>query len=217
MSIKALRRVNLRKIANQLGGISILARQLNKTPAQISHLIGINASKNIGDKLAHNIEQALNLPKNWLDVEHLEEELNAFIDSCLAITNVPLLTGQEIVNWIQKPNRSLLQRKVQYIKTNLKLNKHAFAMEVKNDFMESPRGLSFPCGCIVIADPELPLKNNNYIIICLENINAPFIRQIVQEGSRKYLKPLNPCYPIIELTTQNYMICGILRQVIITL
>ncbi len=215
--LKALRRINLRKLAQKFGGISMLARQLDKTPAQLSHLIGINARKNMGDKLAYSTEQKLGLPSGWLDTPHSEEDASNYEDSRVTVSSVPLLTDYEVLKWLQKPSRSLFQRKVQYVKTSLQLNKHAFALQVHNDLMEAPSGFSLPRGSIVIADPELPVKNNNYIIICLERNLAPLIRQLVQEGSRKYLKPLNPCYPIIELTAPTYIVCGILRQAIITL
>ena len=95
---------------------------------------------------------------------------------------------------------------------NLILDKYAFALQVENDVMEAPSGKSIPRNSIVIADPDSLLKNNACVVICIDK-SLPQITQLVQEGSRKYLKPQNPLYPVTELITTNYIICGVLRQV----
>lgn len=214
--IKINRRNNLRKLAKEFGGISLLAKHLNKTPAQLSHLIGTGAHKNIGDQLAGSIEKSLGLPLGWLDQLQDNDDVKAYEDGWISISNVPVLVEEEVLSWIQKPSHTLLKRKPQYIKTNSQLSKHAFALKVHNDLLEAPTGISIPRGSIVIADPELALKNNDYVVICIEQ-SLLQISQLVQEGSRKYLTPPNPRYPITELSTPNYFICGILRQAIINL
>jgi|GEM_PF-453070 len=220
---KELRRTNLRKLAKEYGSINLLAKRLHRAPSQLSHLIGSNATKLIGDQLAHKIEHKLGLPAGWLDQAHQDNESNKAIEKArladlFTITsNVPLLVEHEILPWLQKPNPASLQRSVTFIKTCLLLSQYAFAVEVTNDFMEAPSGISIPRGSIVIVDTEMPLKNNDYIIVCPDKSVGPQIRQFVLEGSHKYLKPLNPCYPITELTTPHYIVCGILCQVIILL
>jgi hypothetical protein len=214
--IKFYRRNNLRKLAKEFGGISLLAKHLNRSPAQLSHLIGATACKFIGDHLANDIEKALGLPSGWLDQPMLDENLSNYEDTWISLSNIPLLLDREVLTWVQNPSRANLQREIQYIKTNLQLNKHAFALKISNDLLEAPSGVSIPRGSIVIADLDRHLKNNDYVVICLEK-SLPQISQLVQEGSRRYLSPPNPRYPVTKLTSPNYIICGILRQVIITL
>jgi hypothetical protein len=66
-ALLATRRAVLREIAQEVGGTIKLANLLDKNPTQISHIIGTNSTKNIGDKLAADIEKKLGLQKGGLD------------------------------------------------------------------------------------------------------------------------------------------------------
>lgn len=70
-----LRRDNLRALAEKHGGGKWLAEKLGRGPSQISQLIGRRShdyvkSKNIGNKLARDIEQKLGIESGWLDRTH---------------------------------------------------------------------------------------------------------------------------------------------------
>jgi len=73
--LNALRRENLRRLAEDMGGQKWLAQKLGKSASQISQLIGRRShdyvkSKTIGGKLAREIEEALSKERGWLDREH---------------------------------------------------------------------------------------------------------------------------------------------------
>lgn len=65
-----IRRENLRSIAKDLGGPAKLAEKTGKSEGQISHLIGVNAHKPVGEKLAREFEKACQKPDGWLDRVH---------------------------------------------------------------------------------------------------------------------------------------------------
>lgn len=67
MNVKVIRRENMRALAKSAGGISKLALRLGKSQSQISHLIGTSPIKNIGDKVAAQIEAVFGKPPGWLD------------------------------------------------------------------------------------------------------------------------------------------------------
>lgn len=67
MNVKSIRRENVRALAKSVGGISRLAIRLNKSQSQVSHLIGTSPIKNIGDKIASQIEIIFGKPAGWLD------------------------------------------------------------------------------------------------------------------------------------------------------
>ncbi len=83
MNSKDIRRENLRALAKSIGGITALARMLGKSQSQISHLIGQNPIKNIGDRLAGQIEKVFSKAHGWLDHEHPELVKLLGIDSSL--------------------------------------------------------------------------------------------------------------------------------------
>jgi len=72
MDIKQIRLKNTRYLAQSVGGIVALANKLGKSHQQVSHWIGCNPVKNIGHKIAKEIEAAFNKPSNWLDSLHPE-------------------------------------------------------------------------------------------------------------------------------------------------
>lgn len=72
MDIKQIRLKNTRYLAESVGGVVALANKLNKSHQQVSHWIGLNPSKNVGHKIAKEIEVAFNKPSGWLDSLHPE-------------------------------------------------------------------------------------------------------------------------------------------------
>lgn len=75
MNIKDIRRENARLLAKQADKkfpIKGLAEKLGKPHALISHYIGKNPSKTIGEQIAREIEAVFELPRDWLDTPHFE-------------------------------------------------------------------------------------------------------------------------------------------------
>lgn len=67
MDVYDARRINVRLFAQELGSISALADYLGKKQSQISALIGSVPTKNIGSRLAREIERAFDKPPGALD------------------------------------------------------------------------------------------------------------------------------------------------------
>ena len=92
---------------------------------------------------------------------------------------------------------------------------HAFALRVRGDSMENPRGRpSYPAGCIIIVDPAVTAKPGDRVIARLENTKEVTFKQYEEDAGRKYLKPLNPQYPTLEIT-EGATFCGVVVQTII--
>jgi len=72
-SVYEQRRANLRTLAVQWGGPTSLARKLgHANGSYLAQLIGPNPSRELSEKTAREIEQALGLPVAWMDTEHPE-------------------------------------------------------------------------------------------------------------------------------------------------
>lgn len=79
-----------------------------------------------------------------------------------------------------------------------------FALRVPDDSMEP----EFREGEIIIVDPTLPGKHNQFLVARMEGDNTATFKQLITVGSRTYLKPLNPRYPLIDV--QGVLnICGV--------
>jgi len=68
-------------------------------------------------------------------------------------------------------------------------------------------GKSYPAGCVIFVDPELEVNNGDRVIATIPGSNEATFKVLVKDAGRYYLKPINPQYPIIELT-EEMEICG---------
>ena len=105
LNVKSIRRENARALAKSVGGIGKFALKLNKAQSQISHLMGASSIKNIGDKIAAQIEAVFDKPPVWLDKEHYSIEETPAVyqtnrgQSAVLSLQVPLLTWEEAKEW----------------------------------------------------------------------------------------------------------------------
>lgn len=77
-----------------------------------------------------------------------------------------------------------------------------FALKVMGESME-PR---YHHGDIIFVDPDKSAVHGSAVIVRLEDSKEATFKQLVMEGSRRYLKPLNPRFPIIEITTEAQIV-----------
>lgn len=68
-------------------------------------------------------------------------------------------------------------------------------------------GRSYPAGCIIFVDPEIEVNTGDRVIARLPRTNEATFKVLVEDAGRQYLRPINPQYPIIEITEETY-ICG---------
>ncbi len=217
MNVKDIRRKNLRAIARSVGGVTQLAERLGKSQSQISHLIGTNPVKNIGDRFAAEVEKVFTKPHGWLDHEHhgIQEENALYQTGSNGRQNysqVPLLNWQEAATW-NDANSPVAKKISQYIISHLSVGPRSFALRVDGDSMEATSGTSFPNRSIIVIDPDERGNNGSYVL-AKQNSNSQLVfKQLIIDGNRRYLKPLNPRYPITEITPQA-VICGVARLMI---
>ena len=220
MNVKSIRRENTRALAKSVGGISRLALKLNKAQSQLSHLIGCSPIKNIGDKLAAQIEAEFDKPLGWLDREHyrIEETQTVYQtqqgQSAILCRQIPLITWEEARQWNQLAYAYEPRSQDQFVATTSEVSTWAFALRIQGDSMECPYGISFPAEAIIVADPDEVAANGSFVVVSPHQNTEATLRQLVSDGNKKYIKPLNPRYPIIEYAVST-MIHGIVKQMVI--
>ncbi|SFR53208.1 hypothetical protein [Thiomicrospira sp. ALE5] len=73
-SIYDIRRHNAQLLVNFIGNKALFAERIERSPTQVSRILGVSPSRNIGEKLARHIEHCFCLPKFWLDQAHQQPE-----------------------------------------------------------------------------------------------------------------------------------------------
>lgn len=215
MNVKDIRRENLRSLARSIGGITAIAKKLGKSQSQISHLIGTRPIKNIGDRLAAEIEHAFEKGHGWLDKEHFRVSGE---DGIYVISNdAPrLLNWTPVLKWSDVQNGETVEgavsRAEEFIPINFEVSPDTFALKVDDDTMDAPIGVSFPKGTTIIIDPSHIPTHSSFVLASLGTDQIkPVFRQLMHEGHRKVLKPLNPRYEGKDMPDQG-KILGVVRS-----
>lgn len=221
MNIKLTRRENLRILAKSVGGITRLADRLNKTQSQISHLIGNKPIKNIGDKIATQVEEAFNKPSGWLDRQHqsIEKKLPAYSipqngQTGILCRQIPLISWEDVTQWNQFAYSYKPKNGEYMVPTTANVGPLAFALRVYGDSMESSTGMSFPENSIIITDPDAVPTFGSFIVVRISKDRGATLKQLIIQGHKRYLKPLNRRYPILEFTS-NTIVLGVVKQMVI--
>lgn len=217
MNVKEIRRKNLRGLARAIGGVTQLAKHLGKTQSQISHLIGTNPVKNIGDRFASHVEKIFEKSTGWLDQEHhdIQEASGIYHATPLrrAYFQVPIISWREAEAWLKAPEQYTAKSFSSTIIVSIQLSPQAFALKVDGDIMESTYSTSFPRESMIILDTDQPAQNGSYVLAKIANETGLIFRQLIIDGNKRYLKPLNLRYPIIELPAQG-MIYAIVKMML---
>lgn len=87
---------------------------------------------------------------------------------------------------------------------------HTFALRVQGDSMTSPYPgqHSYPDGTIIYVDPDVALTNGRRVVAKLVDTNEATFKVYVEDAGRRFLRPINPQYPTIELNG-NFAIVGV--------
>ena len=130
--------------------------------------------------------------------------------------NVTQVPAMRLVPILNKVNAGMYKEIVEahpddidYVPVYMPTKRYTFALRVDGDSMEP----GFPHGCIVIVDPEIEAKPNDYVI-AMNGDNESTFKQLIKDGPDFYLRPRNPRYPIKPLGTASIIgvVCGIQLQ-----
>lgn len=140
-------------------------------------------------------------------------ELFAFVEHGNVAASRDIRGSVPLISWVQAGGWEAVIDNLQpgqgeRIPTTYRARPHTYALRVRGDSMEP----QFPDGSIIIVEPEEPARPGAFVIVRQnQNAEATF-KQLVVDGGRHYLKPLNSRYPIMELAS-DAVICGVVKRI----
>lgn len=217
--IAQIRLENVRELAKQAGGTTQFAIKVDREPTQMSRVMGTNPTKNIGSKLARHIESCFGKPSGWLDYDHhngVRQEASDY-HANTARTAQPIhsysypVVSEVQAGWFAEcvvPYPAGMEDR--HENTDYKSQGQAFWLEVTGDSMTAPAGArpSIPEGTFVLVDTGIEATPGKLVVAQLDDSNEATFKKLIIDGGQKYLKALNPAYPLIPVNG-NCRIIGV--------
>ncbi|MBP5124005.1 LexA family protein [Pseudomonas protegens] len=191
------------------------SHRIEKTPQAVSKWLNGGAVPEI-DSLSVMAEW-LGVRREWLEYGILpmkEGEKDATAGSSNThncppnFGKVPLISWAQASAWYEALETSAAAEAELWLSCPVNISKSGYALRVIGDSMTNPGpGRSYPSGCVIFVDPEQAVNNGDRVIAQLPTTNEATFKVLVSDAGRQYLKPINPQYPIIEVTEKVH-ICG---------
>ncbi|MBT3812130.1 MAG: hypothetical protein HOF98_04845 [Gammaproteobacteria bacterium] len=212
MNISEIRLVNARQLATSIGGVVAMSGRLGKSQPQVSHLIGDKPVKNIGNKIARQIEEAFNKENGWLDNSHTKN-IDMPHDAASKATNKTLITdflaiplglmhAHDYCIFINSSNK--LEYEKVYIKLDFHISKNAFAVLIGED----------GCGDFavkddyIVFDPDIKMEAKDYVLVQFGD-QTPSVMQYVTMADNAFFEDLSRRYPPVQITDElDYKVHG---------
>lgn len=173
--------------------------------------------RNAGSRHIGKIADTLGVRALWLETGKGPQQASNTIIGPDIKGRVPLISWVQAGDWASIVDNFAPGEADEWVETTVPIHKHTFALRVNGDSMTDPTGRepTFPHGTKIIVEPDLADSPDN-LVGCLVIIRAgddqeATFKQLVRDGGRFYLKPLNPQYPIMPLP-DDAIICGVVRE-----
>ncbi len=196
----------------------------NMTQPQLSEITGIdqgaisrieNGKQSMTDDQMVAIATALgrHVSELWQSVEGMSEgvaeDRAAYNTAMPHVRMVPLIGWVQAGRWTESPEPIGRGHYEEFVPTQARIGKRAYALEVKGDSMTNPRGWpTFPPGVRIVVDPDKAAQPNSLVIAQIDGETEATFKRLVQDGGRSYLVPLNPQYPTLPID-RSITICGV--------
>lgn len=153
----------------------------------------------------------------WLGGPHVEtrervtdKDFSNVYEINRKLGKVPLISFVRAGDWCEAINNYAPGDAEEWLECPRNHGQYTYALRVVGDSMTCPYPgkPSYPEGVIIYVDPERPITNGCRIVAKLPNSNDVTFKEYREENGKRYLKPLNPQYPMMEISDEH-KICGV--------
>ncbi|MBD8168670.1 LexA family protein [Erwinia persicina] len=132
----------------------------------------------------------------------------SFVKEYVPGSKYPVLSKVQAGAWAEACEVYSLKDIDLWLESDAHIQGDAFWLEVEGDSMTAPAGMSIPEGTFVLFDTGREAINNSLVIAKLSDSNEATFKRLIIDGSQKYLKGLNPQWPMIPING-NCKIIGV--------
>jgi SOS-response transcriptional repressor LexA len=134
------------------------------------------------------------------------------------VRELPVLNAREALTWDHTKMEQYMQdKKREKIYVHDAVSRYAYGFRAEGDAMQSPV-TSTPITIFhddkLVLEPPLTPVPGDIVAAAEEGAESVILRQYVVEGAKRYLKPLNPQYPMIEITEKVKILAVVLQKVV---
>lgn len=123
----------------------------------------------------------------------------------------PLISWVTAGEWQEAIEAYNLKDIDEWYESDIHIMGDAFWLRVEGDSMTSPVGQSIPEGHMVLVDTGREPKNGSLVIAKLTDANEATFKKLIIDGGNKYLKGLNPNWPMTPING-NCKIIGVVIE-----
>jgi SOS-response transcriptional repressor LexA len=208
------------RITQRMAELNLSEGELGRrsgVPQPTIHRIATNAVASPRQENVEKIAKALKVSSEWLWKGGSQKETSPLapdtnIEPGPAIKGyVPLISWVQAGAWCEVSDVRSLDDAEIWLPCAASHSSQSYALRVRGlSMFNQHERRSFRDGDIIFVDPAKDAENGSLVIAKLMDSQEATFKQLVMEGSRRFLKPLNPAWPdpIIELD-DNAMICGV--------
>lgn len=126
-------------------------------------------------------------------------------------SSYPLISWVSAGCWSEALEPYAMKDIDEWIKSDAHIEGGGFWLKVQGDSMTAPAGISIPEGMIILVDTGKAPKNGSLVVAKIEDTNEATFKKYVEDSGHKFLKPLNPQYPLTPING-NCKIIGVVVE-----
>lgn len=123
----------------------------------------------------------------------------------------PIISSVQAGAWREAADIELSDDSDHWMSVPPNTGDNAFWLRVDGDSMTASAGQSVPEGSLILVDPCVPAENGRLVVAKIFGTEEATFKKLIIDGGRKYLKPLNPAYPLIEMTPECYIVGAVVE------
>ncbi|ATA26786.1 peptidase S24 [Brenneria goodwinii] len=192
-----------------------IADELDITQGAVGHYLNGRNSLNVAtaSAFAKILQVSISdfspsLAKEVAGYSHVAEPNVTYVASYKPSIKYPLISKVQAGEWDEAVESYTLKDIDHWFESDAHIQGQGFWLLVEGESMTSPSGLSIPEGTLVLFDTGRDAVNGSLVVAKLTDSNEATFKKLIIDGGVRYLKGLNPAWPMREING-NCRIIGV--------